>query len=454
MSKFALSRRRFLKTLGLGVLAAGFGEGCSAPPAAPASPSGGAITLPRTLKILQQTHFVPAFDEWLDKEHAVKWGQDHSVAVTVDHQPLGAIYSKAAAEAAARAGHDIVGFVAPPAVFESEVVDVVDVIGELEARLGPMSPLAKSSCYNPKTQKWIGVPDFWTPCPTVWRQDLWNEAEPGASPTNWEDVLRVGRKLKQAGHPLGIGLSADLDSNCAMRGLLYAYGASVQDEASRVTINSAQTVEALKMGAALFKETMSPEVLAWSASSNNSFLLSGSGSLVFNAISVLRTIEKKKPELAPNVMLAAFPAGPAQQMAPSNIANVYAIWKFSPNIDLAKTFLTDLIVNYEAAFSRSESYNLPAFPGSVKDLKSALTQDAAAVPADKYSLLVNADQWTSNFGFPGTCNAAEMEVMDSFILPKMFALVAQDMLSAPDAARWAETAIKPIFEKWQGRGLI
>ncbi len=453
MSRTVLTRRRFLKTVGFGVLAAGYGGACTSQPAA-TNTSSGATTTARGLKILQQTHFVPAFDEWLDNEHAVAWGKDHNVTVTVDHLPLGEIYSKAAAEAAARAGHDIVGFVAPPAVFEGEVVDVADVVSALEDRLGPMSPLAKSSCYNPKTQKWIGVPDFWTPCPTVWRQDLWNEVEPGANPSTWDDVLRVGRKLKKAGHPLGIGLSADLDSNCVLRGLLYAYGASVQDEANRVVINSPQTIEALKMAAALFKETMPPEVLAWSASSNNNFLLSGSGSLVFNAISVLRTIEKKKPDLAPNVMLAAFPSGPAQQLVPSNITNVYAIWRFSPNIELAKAFLIDLIVNYGSAFSRSESYNLPAFPGSVKDLNAALTQDSAAQPADKYGLLVSADQWSGNFGSPGTSNAAEMEVMDSFIIPKMFALVAQDMLSASDAARWAESAITPIFEKWQGRGLI
>jgi multiple sugar transport system substrate-binding protein len=116
--------------------------------------------------------------------------------------------------------------------------------------------------------------------------------------------------------------------------------------------------------------------------------------------------------------------------------------------------LVDLILTYDTAFSKSESYNLPAFPGSVKNIQASLGQDAVAVPPDKYALMISADQWTSNFGEPGACNAAEMEVLDAFIIPKMFALVAQDMMSAADAAKWAEAAIKPIFDKWQGRGLI
>jgi multiple sugar transport system substrate-binding protein len=454
MSGHSISRRHFLKTLGVGILSAGIAAGCSGNSAPLPAASAGAKSTARSLKVLQQTHFVPAFDEWFDKDHTQKWGQTNSTAVSVDHLPLASIYPKAASEAAARAGHDIVGFIAPPAVFENEVVDVTDVIQELEKRLGPMVPLARKSCYNPKTKKWIGVPDFWAPMPTIWRKDLWEEAEPGAKPNTWDDLLRVGRKLKQKGYPLGIGLSADLDSNCGLRGLLYTYGASLQDASSKVTINSPQTIEALKMGAAIFKETMSPEVLSWSASSNNNFILSGSGSLVFNALSALRTIEKKKPDLAKNIFLAQFPGGPARQVVPTNIMNVYSIWKFSPNIDLAKKFLIDLILAYETAFSKSESYNLPAFPGSVKNIQTLLSKDAVAVPADKYALMINAEQWTTNYGEPGTSNAGEMEVLDTFIIPKMFALVAQDMMSAADAAKWAESAVKPIFEKWQGRGLI
>ncbi len=453
MSNRSISRRQLLKILGGSFAWISMAAGCSNI-GLPSGANPEKAKAPRALKVLQQSHFVPAFDEWFDKDHTQKWGQANSATVSVDHLPLASIFPKAAGEAAARAGHDIVGFIAPPAVFENEVIDVTDVIQELEKRLGTMAPLARKSCYNPKTKKWIGVPDFWTPMPAIWRKDLWEEVEPGSMPNTWDDLLRVGRKLKKKGFPLGIGLSAELDSSCALRGLLYAYGASVQDGSNKVRINSPQTIEALKMGAAIFKETMSPEVLSWSASSNNNFILSGNGALVFNALSALRTIEKKKPDLAKNIFLAKYPGGPAQQMAPTNITNVYSIWKFSPNIDLAKKFLVDLILAYDTAFSKSESYNLPAFPGSVKNIQALMTKDAVAVPSDKYALMTTADRWTTNFGDPGACNAAEMEVLDAFIIPKMFALVAQEMMAPTEAAQWAENAIKPIFEKWQERGMI
>lgn len=449
-----LSRRRFIKTLGIGILSAGIAAGCQSISPASSVASTSKKRASSSLKILQQTHFVPAFDQWFDKEFTPNWGRENSAALSVDHLPLGSIYARAAGESAAHAGHDIIAFPAPPAMFENEVVDVSDVIQELEKQLGPISSLGKKSCYNPKTNKWIGVPDFWTPLPAIWRKDLWEAAEPGSSPKTWDDLLRVGRILKKNGFPLGIGLSAELDSNCTLRGLLYAYGASVQDSDHQVAINSSQTIEALEMGAAIFNETLTPEVLSWSASSNNSFILSGKCSLVFNALSAMRTTEKNKPDLAKNLLFAKFPGGPAQQMVPPNITSVYTITKFSTNIDLAKTFLIDLITGYSTAFNKSESYNLPAFPGAVPGFQASLQKDALAVPTDKYALIADSEQWSTNFGSPGTCNAAEMEVMDSFIIPKMFALVAQKHLSAADAARWAESAIKPIFEKWQGRGLI
>ena len=145
MSGSSISRRQFLKTLGVGVLSAGLAAGCSANTPTPSSASSTTKTAARTLKVLQQTHFVPAFDEWFDKDYAVKWGQSNQTAVSVDHLALASVYPKAASEAAARAGHDVVGFPSPPAVFENEVIDVSDVIQELEKRLGALAPLARQT---------------------------------------------------------------------------------------------------------------------------------------------------------------------------------------------------------------------------------------------------------------------------------------------------------------------
>ena len=69
--------------------------------------------------------------------------------------------------------------------------------------------------------------------------------------------------------PVGFSLAPEGNSDQTMRAIMYSFGAHEQDETGNLTINSPQTVEALKFVKALFEEAMTPEVLAWDASSNN-----------------------------------------------------------------------------------------------------------------------------------------------------------------------------------------
>ena len=57
--------------------------------------------------------------------------------VVVDNINLNLIPSRAAAEVSAQKGHDLVMFLAPPSVFEEQVVDMADVYAECEKKHGP-----------------------------------------------------------------------------------------------------------------------------------------------------------------------------------------------------------------------------------------------------------------------------------------------------------------------------
>lgn len=458
-----VSRRQFLKIMGVG-LAAGLEAACApvaTPPATPAPPQPTPPPTPtppppapKTVKILQWSHFVPAYDEWFDNEYTKAWGQENGMEVIVDHISFAELQARAAAEVAAQSGHDLFGFLSPPAAFEPEVIDHGDVVERAEQAAGPMTDLARRSTFNPKTGKYYGLSDNWVPDPIHWRKDLFEQVEPGSTPDTWEDILRVGRKLKEIGHPVGIGISQDIDANMALRAIMYSYGASVQDEDANVVINTPETVEAVKYGAALFKEAMTPEVLAWDAASNNRFILSGKGSVILNAISAIRTAEKQNPDLAKNIWLWKTPAGPVRRMGLEHVMGVYVIWKFAENIEGASKFLVDLVANYGQAFLKSEFYNFPSFPDVVPNLEELIAHDPKADPPDKYAILATAKDWATNVGFPGTANAAIDEVFNSFIVPNMFALAARDEMTAEEAVKWAEGEIIPIFEKWRERGFI
>ena len=95
---------------------------------------------------------------------------------------------------------------------------------------------------------------------------------------------------------------------------MYSHGASEQDANGNLTINSKNTVEAVKYMKALFQETMTPEVFTWDASSNNRAMLAGTISLALNAISITRTGEKDNPAFTEKIHLAKAAAGPARRI--------------------------------------------------------------------------------------------------------------------------------------------
>ena len=355
---------------------------------------------------------------------------------------------------AARGPHDIFGFVYPPPTFEDEVIDHREIVEEVEAKLGKMTPLVERSILNPKTNKYFGFCDGWSPDTVNYRADLWDQVQPGLTPNTWQDVLQAAPKLKFFGHPLGIGMSQEVDSNLVLMDLMHSHGASIQDERSTLVINRPVTVEVVKIGVDLYKSGMTDDMFAWDAYSNNRFLASGTGSLILNSISAIRAVEGQQPELAPKIRLLPPLAGPAARVGLPHITNVYVVWSFSQRQEEAKQFLVDLALHSRDSFVKSGFYNLPAFPGSIPDLAEVLSRDENTQPAGKYAFLGDAASWSSNVGHPGYANAATEEVFNRFIVPKMFAAAAQGELSAEEAVKAAEAEITPIFEKWRERGKV
>src|SRR5437870_2252155 len=95
-----MDRRQFVTTTGAAAAAAVLG------------PTMWVKQQQKTLKIIQWSHFVPAYDAWFDK-YAKDWGTAKGVAVTVDHIALADLTTRANAEVAAQEGHDLFQFLAP-----------------------------------------------------------------------------------------------------------------------------------------------------------------------------------------------------------------------------------------------------------------------------------------------------------------------------------------------------
>jgi len=439
----AVTRRRVLRTAGAIGLAAGAGPFFHVRPARAA----------KTLRILQWNHFVPAYDKWFNETYIKEWGQANDTEVIVDNVGVATLNSRGAAEVSAQQGHDLFMFLWPPPVHEEQVVDMADVYQECESKYGKPIDLAIRSTYNPKTKKYYGFSDSYVPDPINYRKDLWDDV--GMVPNSWDEIREGGRKIKEKHNiPVGIGLSAEIDTGMALRTIMYSFGASVQDADNNLVLNSKETLEAIKFVKALFEETMTPEVLAWDASSNNRFMLAGKGSLALNAISITRTGETQGLPVADNIWLAKAAQGPVRRIGLEHVMDVYVIWKFAENIDGAKQFLVDYIGNFKRGFEASKFYNFPCFPNTVPDLKQQLANDPTANPPDKYKVLEDVLDWATNVGYPGYATAAIDETFSTWVVNTMFAKAATGAESPEDALKAAEAQCQRIWAKWKEKGFI
>jgi len=406
----------------------------------------------RRLRILQWNHFVPAYDRWFDA-WARSWGEKHDTDVTVDHVGVNALNSTAAAEVSAGRGHDLVMFLRPRPVHEPDVIDHREIVEVCQRRYGKPLDLAIRSTRNPRTGKFHGFCDSVVPDPVNYRSDLWAEA--GQTPDDWERVRLGGKAIKaRSGIPVGIGLSPEDDSAIALRVVLLSFGGSEQDTSGAPALGSKQTVEAVKYVTALYREAMTPAVLAWDPSSNNRAMIAGQSSLVMNAISITRTAENDRLPIGPSIALARPPQGPARRIGLPHATSVYVVWKFAENVEGAKAFLVDLVGQSREAFQASESYNFPAFPDRVKDLGVLLARDPKATPPGKYAVLSDALEWMTNLGAPGYANAALDDAYGTWVLNTMFARAATGAESAENAVAQADRKLRQIWGKWQARGLV
>jgi multiple sugar transport system substrate-binding protein len=453
MSDDKLSRRELLKRAGAGAAAVG-----AAGAAAPFSFAGPMKYKNRQLKgdlsIIQWVHFVPAYDEWLDKTWIPQWGEKNDVQVKIEHILNTLLDTRAAAEVAAQSGHDLFMNLHPMAAYEDQVINHASVIKAIEQKVGKYSQLGKLSTYNPKTKKYFAVSDNYVPDPVVWRRDLWSGV--GEAPYTWDHVRKAAPKLKAAGHPIGIGQSQnDLDSNMALIAFLMCFGSFIQNEGNRPSLNTKQTVDAVKFMADLSKSEDSA-IFAWNPSSNNNYLYSGTGSMILNAISATRTPEDLKLPFADDLAIWPIPIGPNGRLGLEHVMGCYSIWKFAPNKENAQQFLIDLCVNYKQATDASKLYNFPSFPGAYpfKQIRKAAAADTHK-PRGKYTVLTAiAEKFTHNIGYPGTTNAAMDEVFSKFLIPTMFAQVSQGKVSAADSVRSTASQVNEIYAKWKARGKI
>ena len=426
-----VSRRGFLRTAGAGVTAGSMATMLAARPA-PAQIRG------TTLRLLQWSHFVPAYDVWFD-QFVKEWGDKNGVRVRVDRIPHLELPSRFAAEFAAGSGHDMIYFVGTilTGLYYKNLLDLSDVAEKIGSKFGGWIPAALPIALA--EGRWHAIPDFYIVAPLIWRKDLFDKFNLKA-PDTWELARVAGRTLKPKGHPTGIAFSHCNDANLFLRSIAFSHGAQEADPSGQnILIDSKEMREALRFMKAIFDEAMTPEVFSWDDASDNRFLASGVASWIHDAISAFHSTRITNPKVFEQTFVVPEVAGPGGTW---NVGepNVWAIWKFSKNVAAAKEFITHLADNQKEAMEASLGYNMPFLRGQYAKPMPYLGKDA------KLSKLQDQEKITAFLGYPGPMTPPAQEVVTTFIIPDMFTKVARGA-SIEDTMKWGVGEIRRIYAK-------
>ncbi|MFW5943176.1 MAG: ABC transporter substrate-binding protein [Chloroflexota bacterium] len=412
------------------------------------------------LSFLQWSHFVPNYDSWFD-QFAAEWGEANGVEVTVDHVNIADVAPSLSAAIDAGEGPTLVELSLAASLFIEGVHDLTDLNMRAQELFGPQAETCTANSYLPTTDTWYGYCHGWVPDPGDYDIEMWTEVGMPEGPETWQDLLEGGSAInEQLGVPLGVGLSPEIDSNMAMRALIWSFGGAIQDENECVVINSPEVIEATEFLVELYDGAMTEEVFSWDAASNNQGLIAGELSYILNSISAYRSLQKIDPDAADNIGFVPALSGPrGDQHASAHLWYIYVIPSYvdrdSPEYRAAEEFLIYHTANYNQATFNSELYNFPAFESTVPQLEGWLENDPfGSRPVDKLTVLLTAEDWVTYLGYPGPSNPAVAEVYSTNIIPTMMGQAALGELTPEEAVAEAEEQINDIFDKWRDRGFV
>ncbi|HJZ29717.1 MAG TPA: extracellular solute-binding protein [Hyphomicrobiaceae bacterium] len=366
MAKRSMSRRQFV-----GATAAASASLVAAPFVHTAGAAG-------SLSLALWDHWVPGGNTAMT-EICQAWADKEKVNLQIDYLSTqgNKLYLTIAAEALAKSGHDIMDFSAwEPPHYAAQLEPVEDVMQEVLGRNGPVSPAIE---YLAKPHgKWVVVPGIrGTLCLTACsRIDLMREHggvdllamfPGGAEPTKaaeqwtWQAFLEAADKCHKAGYAFGLPLGVTTDSVDWLGAFLRAFGAELVDAKGEITVKSDAMREALDYLQRL-SQFLPPDVSAWDNASNNKWLVSGKGALIFNPPSAWAVAKRDAPQVAEKLWTHAMPRG-AKGRFVSVLPRFQGIWNFSKNKSAAKALLAHVSTREAAAklVDGGQGYDLPPF---------------------------------------------------------------------------------------------
>ncbi|MGD9844551.1 MAG: ABC transporter substrate-binding protein [Variibacter sp.] len=321
-------------------------------------------------------HWVPGANDATTKL-IKEWGEKEKVEVQIDYIPSQGNKNlmTIAAEAQAKSGHDILAFPTwEPQAHAEELEPVDDLMTDLIKENGEVNETVKY--LGRANNHWIAVPatvgsQIKGPCSRI---DLLKKhagidiqamypagSAPKADNWNLDMFLKAAEACNKAGAAFGVGLGTTSDSVDSAGAFFHAHGAMLVNEKGDITVKSDPVRQALEF-CKKFYALCPPDAPAWDDSSNNKWLVSGKGAMIFNPPSAWAVAKRDAPQIAEQCWTHGFPVGPKGRYAPF-LPYFWGTWNFSKNKASAKSLLRHLSQrsSAEKMVAASGGYDLPSF---------------------------------------------------------------------------------------------
>src|ERR1700733_13021611 len=239
-----------------------------------------------TIRVLRPAKFVDS-DETLFRANTKAFSDKTGIPVRVDFVSWEDMRPQTAVTANTGAGPDIiVGFGSDPQIYADKLLPMNDLADYLGTKYGGWHELALLYSRRWGSKEWLAIPMGGSGGASVYRVSWLKEAGYDSIPNDHAGVLAMAAKLKKNNHPAGFALGHAVgDGNGFADWLLWSFGASLTDEAGKVSLDSKETIAALNYAKELYPH-MIGGTLSWGDPSNNKAFASGDISLTNNGVSI------------------------------------------------------------------------------------------------------------------------------------------------------------------------
>ena len=410
-------------------------------PVADATPPDLPIEDGATLRVLRPSRFVDG-DERVFNENSQAFAAATGVDVRVDYEGWEDIRPKIAVAANVGEGPDIaLAWSDEPHKFVDSLVDLTDVATYLGQRYGGWYPLAER--FGTSGGRWIAMPIGASGGRVCYRKSMLGEVGFDAVPADVDGFLDMNRKLQAAGTPGGLALgNAVGDANAWCNWLIWAFGASMVDENDQVTINSPETIEALKYGKELYS-TFIPGTLSWLDVANNKAYIDGQLSWTQNGISIYYAAKSSDDPtiqaIAEDTYHARMPTGPVGRTTERCLMLNSMIFNYTPYPNAAKAYLQFMMEHerYDPYLNACIGYW--GHPLKAYENSAVWSADPKHEP---FKTVIADSLWD---GYQGSIGEASASVLADFVVVQMVASVCADQSTPEDAAAEAERRARRYY---------